>query len=60
MLGGGARGVQVVVQDPVDRALIVGAAVGGCEGSGVFTEQIMQPVAAGGRFGDQVLVVQGR
>ena len=58
VLAGGQRGVQVVVQQPAGGGVAVGGVVGGREGLGVLAEQVVQPVAAAGGFGEQVLVVE--
>ena len=58
VLAGGQRGVQVVVQQPAGRGVAISWVVGGGEGAGVLAEQVVQPVAAGGGLGEQVLVIQ--
>ena len=55
---GGHGGVQVVVQQPTDRGLVVRGGVSGGESPGVFAEQVVQAVPAAGRLADQVLVIQ--
>jgi len=54
-LGGGVRGVQVVIEEPVQRgpALIV-AVMGVGLFAGVGTQQVMQGVSAGCGLGEQV------
>src|SRR6516164_6495790 len=47
VLGGGQRGVQVVVQQPAGRGIRFGGVAGGGQGAGVLTDQVVQPVAAG-------------
>ena len=47
---GGQRGVQVVVQQPVGGRVAGGGILGGGQGPGMVAEQVMQPVAAGGRL----------
>ena len=58
VLGGGHRGVQVVVQQPPRSGTGVGRVAGRCQGAGVLAEQVVQQVAAGCWLGDQVLVIQ--
>ena len=55
---GGHGGVQVVVQQPADRGLLIRGAVAGGASPGVFAEQVVQAVPAAGRLADQVLVIQ--
>ena len=55
---GGHGGVQVVVQQPVDRGLLFRGVVGGGKSPGMLAEQVVEAVPAAGRFADQVLVVQ--
>ena len=52
-------GVLVVVQQPGGGAVPVTVGVAGGQGAGVLADQVVQPVPALGRLGDQVLVVQG-
>ena len=59
MLAGGPGGVQVVIQQPAGGGVAGGGVVGGGQGTGVLAEQVVQPVAAAGGLGDQVLAVQG-
>ena len=59
MLAGGLGGVQVVIQQTARGGVAGGGVVGGGQGTGVLAEQVVQPVAAPGGLGDQVLVVQG-
>ena len=54
MLGGGQRGVQVVVQQPADRSVAVHVVVADSYGVGVFVEQVVQLVAAGGGLREQM------
>jgi hypothetical protein len=56
---GRQRGVQVVVQQPDDGCLPGNGIIGGGQGAGVFSDQVMEPVPAGGGLGDQVLIVEG-
>ena len=58
MPAGGHGGVQVVVQQPVDRGLLIRGVVGGGASPGVFAEQVVQAVPAAGRLADQVVVIQ--
>ena len=55
---GGHGGVQVVVQQPVDRGLVFGGTVGGGQARACSRMQVVQAVPAAGRFADQVVVVQ--
>ncbi len=57
VLAGGHGRMQVVVQQPADRGLVV-RGVGGGARPGVFAEQVVQAVPAAGRFRDQVVVIQ--
>jgi hypothetical protein len=57
VLAGGQRGVQVVVQQPPGGGLTGSGVISGGQGAGVLAEQVVQPVAAGGGLGDQVLAV---
>src|SRR5229473_7483530 len=58
MFAGGPGGVQVVIQQTAGGGFAGGGVVGGGQGAGVLAEQVMQPVAAAGGLGDQVLAVQ--
>ena len=55
---GGHGGVQIVVQQPVDRGLPVRGVVAGGKSPGMLAEQVVQAVSAAGRLADQVLVMQ--
>jgi hypothetical protein len=55
---GGQRGMQVVVQQPVDRVIGFCWGIGGREGAGVLAEQVVQLVTAWCGLGEQVLVIQ--
>ena len=57
VLAGGHGGVQVVVQQPVDRGLIVCGTIVGGAGAGIFAEQVMEAIPAEGRLAYQVLVI---
>ena len=59
MCGGGHGSVQVIIQQPPGGGVAVCRVVGGCQGAGVFAEQVVQAVAAAGGLGDQVLIVEG-
>ena len=58
MAAGGHGGVQVVIQQPAERGLLIRRAVGGGESPGVFAEQVVEAVPAAGGFADQVMVIQ--
>jgi hypothetical protein len=55
----GQGGVQVVIQEPPGGYLGIGgsASLGGHD-AGMFAEQVVQLVPAGGALSDQVLVIQ--
>jgi hypothetical protein len=55
---GGERGMKVVVEKPPHRGVCVVRVVGGDQGPGVLTEQVMQEVATARRLGEQVMVIQ--
>jgi hypothetical protein len=54
----GRGGVEVVVQQPVDRVIGFCWVIGGGEGAGVLAEQVMQLIAAGDGLSEQVMVIQ--
>ena len=57
---GDGGGVLVIIQQVLQPLVSLGGGVGGSQGPGVLAEQVVQPVPAAGRLGEQVLVVQGR
>jgi len=58
MPAGGHGGVQIVVQQPADRSLLIRGVIVSSESSGMLAEQVMKAVPATGRLADQVLVLQ--
>ena len=57
---GDSRSVLVIVKQPGEGLIAVTNRVKALgEGTGMLAEQIVQPVPAMGRFGEQVVVIQG-
>src|SRR5690349_10736463 len=55
----GPGGMQVVIQQPGRGGVPGGRVISDSQGPGVLTEQVMEPVPAGGGLSDQVLIVEG-
>jgi hypothetical protein len=58
VLAGGSGGVQVVTQQPAGRGGGFGGDVGGGQGAGVLSDQVVLLVAARCGLGEQVVVIE--